>query len=492
MLIHLTADCESDGQKITGLAVPYGEYSGPDSLTGQSWRFAGGPADPTGPVPITIEHDQSRAAGVIDRIESTEAGLHVTGHLIDTAAARDIRAEMAAGIRAGVSVGALICGWDETDSGRDVTSWSLDHVSIVRKPAFPSTHATIYSQKETMAEPEVKLIPNPGPAELPSLTELAAAVAKHLQPAGPAEPALSKYASGGHFLKAFYAADSDDQPKMAAEFAVPDQILTDNPGLQQPQWRSQILMYIATLQPLITAFGRVGITSDTIAWPYLDPATDIDKLIKQQAAEKTELEGLKVKFLKGTAPVNTAGAVSDISYQLLRLSDPSYLEAYLRVMSGAYARYEEAIAEAAAVRQGTAAGELPQLTTPAQVHAWLAAASADVQDAMGAPADTVIVDRATWVKIASIEYPQNEGTGTSRASTLRVNVSGLDVKIGPFLAADQAIVTNSAAASFASTGHMIATAEDVRKLGRDVAIYGLYSPDLIAPMTKAIRVYKKS
>jgi len=55
-------------------------------------------------------------------------------------------------------------------------------------------------------------------------------------------------------------------------------------------------------------------------------------------------------------------------------------------------------------------------------------------------------------------------------------VDGLSPKRAPFLPAGTVIVSNGSAAKFAEQGPMIATEEDVTKLGRNVATWGMYVP----------------
>ena len=64
--------------------------------------------------------------------------------------------------------------------------------------------------------------------------------------------------------------------------------------------------------------------------------------------------------------------------------------------------------------------------------------------------------------------------GSADASTLTVQIGGLKVVRAPFLAAKTVVATNDTAATFAETGAQYASQEDVTKLGRDVAVWGMY------------------
>ena len=80
--------------------------------------------------------------------------------------------------------------------------------------------------------------------------------------------------------------------------------------------------------------------------------------------------------------------------------------------------------------------------------------------------------------------------GVATASTLQVQVSGIPVIRAKYLdtnAAFTAIVTNGAAARWIEDGPRLATAENVGKLGQDIAIYGYGVSGVYLP-TGVIRV----
>ena len=60
--------------------------------------------------------------------------------------------------------------------------------------------------------------------------------------------------------------------------------------------------------------------------------------------------------------IKTAGAISDISYQLLMRSSPSYLAAHNEILLAAWARYLEAKFEAQLLALGTATGNTAPTT----------------------------------------------------------------------------------------------------------------------------------
>ena len=82
-------------------------------------------------------------------------------------------------------------------------------------------------------------------------------------------------------------------------------------------------------------------------------------------------------------------------------------------------------------------------------------------------------------------WPAQYGTvntdGTADAASLRVNVSGLPVVNLTSLTAGTAYATNDTAVRMHGTGPMVATQDDVSKLGTNVAVWGMLAPIIYAP-----------
>lgn len=480
---------------LTGLAVPFGVPSNP-SQDGHRYQFNGPPSNADDLIDVVFEHDDDALVGrLAEEWGSTEAGLTARARIFNTTRGRDVLEEAREGARTGFSVAAVIEDFDERDGVRHVTDWTAAHLGAVRRPAFPTAGFTIAAsaQKEPdMPEHNTTTDPGAGEAtgsnvlELPTIADLAAQVAEHLDIDSSTAHPLAEFSTQPEFYAAFQAAhetgDTERANTLKAAFAVPDQITSDNPGLMPPQWRTDIKKRIDKRTPAMRAFGTIGLpgTGMDVSWPYLDPALDIDAIIQQQLAEKAELTGVAISILKDSQTIKTAGAVSDISYQLLMRSSPSYLGAHNEILLAAWARYLEAKFTAQLLAKGTDSA-LAAPTTVADLKARLFEASADVEDATGSPADVVLVSSDLWKlygadpDLKSPEYGTQNVPGTGSARSLRININGLEVERAPFLTASTLVVASSDAAKASNSGAQIATAEDVRKLGRDVAVWGLYT-----------------
>jgi len=264
--------------------------------------------------------------------------------------------------------------------------------------------------------------------------------------------------------------------------ALADQITSDNPGVMQPAWVLDIKGIIERPRPAVVAMGgarSLGDSGMNLNWPYLDPALNLDTVVAKQAAQKTQIASVLVKLLTGVAPIDTFAGGSDVAYQLIRRSSPSYREAYLRILAICYARATEADFELDLLAAAGSSAVLTATSTADQVRAFLFAASATVEDATGSPATVDLVSSAEFARLGGLPnlwpaaYGTNNVAGTAQASTLAINISGLPVVRAPFLTGNTHLVTNSEAAGFHEDGPFPISAEDVAKLGQNVAIWGM-------------------
>jgi hypothetical protein len=273
--------------------------------------------------------------------------------------------------------------------------------------------------------------------------------------------------------------------------ALVDQITTDNPGVLPPSWLSNVFGIVSTGRPGITALGgprSPGPNGMDVYWPYYDG--DLMTIVAKQAAEKTEIHSVKVSFKRGQATLQTWAGGSDVSYQLQRRSQPAYMTQYDRILQLSYGMVTEAAFDALlfAGATGTVVYD-PAAGDPdgAVLKAALFEASAKVRQATGMPATAVLAASDVFMSIGSQPWLQAPAYGTmntpgiAQASTLRINVSGLEITEAPGLAAGEMIVTNELAAAWFEDGPFLVTAEDVAKLGTDVAIWGMGQAGLFLP-----------
>ena len=491
---------------LVGTAVPFGVPSGP-SQDGARYQFSGPPSNLDELIDVVDEHDDTAVIGrLAEPFTADETKLAARARVFNTTRGNDALVEVGEQLRTGFSVRAGFDNFTELDNGvRVVDEWVALHLGVVRRPAFTEsagltlaashqkegstvtdTTTTTAAAGEQAAQTASASAGAAQLVELPTVAELAASVAEHLEKLGKSSKhPLARFASHADYLREFMAADEPKRKELQAAFAMVDQVTGDNAGVMPPGWRTDIKMNLDDRRPAVKLTGgSIGLPDAGMdsSWPYFDG--DLDGVIAQQLNEKTELNSVKISIKKQTEPIKTAGVVSDISYQLLMRSTPAYLAAYQSICNAAWARYTEAVFEAALLARGTRIAALPaDLTGQAgadAVRAQLFQGSAAVRTATGLPAAGALVDTATFLALGgnsalvAPQYGTQNAAGNADASSLRININGLEVEEAPFFPASTMLLTNAAAAKFAEQGPMTATEEDVAKLGRNVAVWGMY------------------
>jgi hypothetical protein len=260
-----------------------------------------------------------------------------------------------------------------------------------------------------------------------------------------------------------------------------DQITTNNPGVIPPAWLSSVFGILDFGRPTITAFGVSGLPASgmELTWPYFDG--DVMTLVGEQVVQKTAVTSVRVDLKKGSEAIRTFAGGSDISYQLIRRSDPSYRDAYLRIMMIAYAAVTNAAAAADAVAAATASAATwdPAAGTADALAEALFTASVEVESATGMPAtfalaaSDVFIAAGTAAVVNAANYGVQNVPGTASASTLAVSFAGLTLVHDGSLPAGTLLVSNGATAEWYEDGPFTVTAEDVEKLGQNVAVWGM-------------------
>jgi hypothetical protein len=513
-----------DAGTLTGRLVPWEVQAEVDDGTGRYVEsFArGGMTAPAGTViPVYSGHSvdargrltRGPLVGRLDGAESRDDGLYGTVVLADVPAAAELRA-LARTVGATFSVEFEA----EPATGSVVRSGiQLDGVAVLTLP-----HRGAYAGAEVLAvraapdepdgdeEPDEDddgddngddgdngnpVVPAPG-----APTAARAVIAREVQRAlgrvaRPATHPLARYSGPFEFYEAARASSSDELPllfrdayrshrdRVTVARAFVDQVTTDNPGVIPPAWLSEIFGILDTGRPVINAIGTRPLPPSgmEVDWPYFNG--DLHALVGEQLTEKADVTSVKVSFLKASVPIKTYAGGSDISWQLIRRSQPAYRDAYLRVLNAAYGVVTDnvvgdvlpAVPGHQTVDYDVAAADPDGSALKAAVFQ----ASAMVQTATGSPASWVLAATDVFLAFGSMPamvaspYGTQNVPGTATASTLDVNISGLKVTLAADLAPGTAIVSNRSAAAWMEDGPFVVAAPVIPKLGEDVAIWGM-------------------
>lgn len=507
--------------EVTGLAVPWNQRERMNGF-GDTVEFAPGSltVEDPGRVKFAGDHRVGRfdAGGPLVfgygvAFDDQPDGLHGTfavprDELADPEVARVVR-QMGNGVRDALSVGVEILEADESrDDERNpfapvhyrVTAGRLFEVSSVVLPMFDDArHPRIAASADTDTDGTARFrltAADPDPVDEPAddppaepleetpmpETDTVDRVAAHSQVVAAITPVtlpsphpLASFASFGHYALARF----NDPTVPTLQAALADQVPATNPGVMPPSWLGEVRGIVDLGRPFISALGGPASAGDSgmrIDWPYF--AGDLYALVAPQTAPKAPITSVKVDLLDGSAALVTYAGGSDIALQLIERSQPSYLDAYLRIMSAAYSAVTDRAAIDAAAAAATGGVLLDVATADADaVAAALFEASVLVQRATGLPASVVAVSSDIFPKVAAAIMSVNSGSdntahASANAGTLSVSLAGLSIVHVPGAAAGTMLVTNGQAVRWVEDGPRTIDAFAVEKLGRDVAVYG--------------------
>jgi phage head maturation protease len=502
-----------EARRLVIRLLRYGEVA--QTLQGRE-TFAAGAFRGVDPRTVLVEsqrHD-GEVVGRGEAWEDQDGAPVLVARVSDTTAGRDLLTLVADRVLTAASVVfAPLRSRPRADGVMERLAVDLRRVAVVSSGAYPSAQVLAMRGAEMTDETTtapVGLTDGPGATMAPGvdlapitgrMDALEAAIARLGSAAAfgtsrPAENVLSRFDSFG---AAFLAATTD--PAIGAELrrqtvvtSLADNITTDNVGIIPPAWLTRVVGLVDLGRRGIAAMGGPGPLPSSgmeVDWPVFDATSDF--AVAKQATEKTLISSGKTSFDKGSAPVATYAGGADNSLQLLERSTPAYRELLLRAYTIEWARKTDAAFLAELVRLGTAktfdlsaAPEAPATladTLRAALFEW----SVLVEAATGQPASAVIAASDVFTALGGIPglvapvYGTVSVQGTAQASTLAVNVSGLNIVHDPNLASGKMVVSTPVAAEWLEDGPRFIEADNVAKLGRDVAIYSFAAPAVYIP-----------
>jgi len=469
-----------------GRAVPYDQTTQIGAMSESFARDAFNPADVIGK-PFAYRHGEP--IGVITGAENKTDGLYIDFNIVNTAQGRDAATLMRTGASKGLSVGfkPIKSVMNRAGDAIQHMAASLLEVSQTHMPAYATGVSEIREDEEkekTMSEQttdEAVVVSEDIEAReaIGAVRQELAALAASVHVAAPVHE-LAQYRTLGEYRLAVYNGEIESR-------ALFDQVTANNPGLMPPIFSNIVRGIFDLGAPTINAFGResAGTTGMEFNFPYWDG--DLTEIVAEQVDEKDEVNSVAINILKGTANLKTYAAGSDISYQLLQRSSPSYVDAHTRIMLNSYVQVTDIAMVAAVYGARTPYSyNFAADTTGAAFREAVFGASVAVQTATGMPAEFVLVSPTVFTKIGgwSTFFPSNYGTfnvsGTAQSNTLGVSVSGLPVILDRNIGGSAIIVSNREAAKWLETGPFLVTQENVGQLGRDVAIYGYGAAQIIS------------
>ena len=256
-----------------------------------------------------------------------------------------------------------------------------------------------------------------------------------------------------------------------------------NAGVNPPGWLQEVQGIITQSRPVISSIGGGALPSAgmEVVWPYYDG--DLTTLTGEQLTQKTSIKSDVVDIKKASTDIRTFAGGADMAYQLIRRSQPDFLSNWMRIVMSSWALTTETVCagELEAVAVASAGSIVGDLEAAA---AGIFTASTEVEAATGSPASVLLAATDVFIALGSLgvatttPYGVQNVAGHAAANTLNVTIAGLPLVHAPALTAGTLIATNPSAASWLEDGPFTIAAEDLERLGHDVAIWsmGAFTP----------------
>jgi HK97 family phage prohead protease len=400
------------------------------------------------PVKLLLEHDRTRPIGKMVAHNVTSSGIEATFKIANTMAGEDALVEATEGLRDGFSVGAQINEWTNVKGVMQITSATLDEVSLVTDPAIDSARvsevaaseneekkdsdlATADSEKPTEGD-QVSDTTAPAPAVEEAVEAAKANMVEAARPAFYTAPRLE-------FTKAKYLENSvraklgDDDARQYVMAA--DDTTSNNAGLIPTRQLTEIINPLSNAdRSTIDAISR-GVLPDAGMSFEIPKITAVPTVEDENEGDAIVETGMTNSFL--TVNVNKYAGGQTFSVELLDRSNPVFFDELVRQMEYAYALATDKFVATTIVSSGQLA-PTTQANTATGLLGFVAEAAAEVYaDSLGF-ARNLIVTPEQWSKIMSYNdsgrpiytasQPQNAGGAVSPQS-LRGNVAGLDLYV---------------------------------------------------------------
>ena len=400
------------------------------------------------PVKLLLEHDRTRPIGKLVSHSVENDKIVATFRIANTMAGEDALIEATEGLRDGFSVGAQINEWTNNKGVMQITSATLDEVSLVTDPAIDSARVSEVAASENEAPKEDSDLATadsdkPTEGDQVSDTTAPAPAVEEAVEAAKVEAAAPKpafyTAPRLEFTKAKYLENSvraklgDDAARQYVMAA--DDTTSNNAGLIPTRQLTEVINPLSNAdRSTIDAISR-GVLPDAGMSFEIPKITAVPTVEDENEGDAIVETGMTNSFL--TVNVNKYAGGQTFSVELLDRSNPVFFDELVRQMEYAYALATDKFVATTIIANGQLA-PTTQANTATGLLGFVAEAAAEVYaDSLGF-ARNLIVTPEQWSKIMSYNdsgrpiytasQPQNAGGAVSPQS-LRGNVAGLDLYV---------------------------------------------------------------
>ena len=417
------------------------------------------------PVKLLLEHDRTRPIGKMVSHNVTSSGIEATFKIANTMAGEDALVEATEGLRDGFSVGAQINEWTNNKGVMQITSATLDEVSLVTDPAIDSARVSevAASENEEKKDSDLATADSDKPTEgdqVSDTTAPAPAVEEAVEAAKveAAAPKPAFYTTPRlEFTKAKYLENSvraklgDDAARQYVMAA--DDTTSNNAGLIPTRQLTEIINPLSNAdRGFIDALSK-GVLPDagmTFEIPKITAVPTVGVEAEEATIDET---GMTNSFV--TVNVKKYAGGQEFSVELLDRSSPAFFEELVKQMEFAYAKATD-LDVTAQIALATNVSDYTAQTADGLVK-FCALTAAQIYDGSLGFAKNLVVSPTQWGNIMgyaessgrpifTATNPQNAaGSGISPQS-LRGNVAGLELYVSRSIG----VAANTSAANLAS------------------------------------------
>jgi HK97 family phage prohead protease len=399
------------------------------------------------PVKLLLEHDRTRPIGKMVSHNVTSSGIEATFKIANTMAGEDALVEATEGLRDGFSVGAQINEWTNNKGVMQITSATLDEVSLVTDPAIDSARVSevAASENEEAKDSDLATADSDKPTEgdqVSDTTAPAPAVEEAVEAAKveAAAPKPAFYTTPRlEFTKAKYLENSvraklgDDAARQYVMAA--DDTTSNNAGLIPTRQLTEVINPLSNADRSTIDAISTGVLPDAGMSFEIPKITAVPTVEDENEGDAIVETGMTNNFL--TVNVNKYAGGQTFSVELLDRSNPVFFDELVRQMEYAYALATDKFVAGQLLSNGQIAATAAD-NTAAGILTFVSEAAAEVyKDSLGF-ARNLIVTPEQWAKIMSYNdsgrpiytasQPQN-AAGVASPQSLRGNVAGLGLYV---------------------------------------------------------------
>ena len=456
MLLTFSSAIESSDTErrvIAGKIVPYERVgntsAGPVVFAKDSIEIG----DP-GKIKMLMQHKNDMPIGRMQKYQKTDDGIYAQFKVSASMQGQNALVLAQEQLVDGLSVGVEVTGSKQTKDYLYVTKATLKEVSLVETPAFAEANVTKVAASENEAD-STNQPTTESEAIVENTTEPTAAPVVEVAPVEAARPTISAsfYTEPRspiksqaqfleHSIKAQLGNNDSKQWVLHAEaqaakaLTAADDSFTTNPAFSPVSYVSTVVDTLIGSRPAIDAIGSRAISASgmTISVPKITTSGTVAETAEAGAPSET---GIVSSYVNLT--VKKYSGLQRYSLEVLERSDPSFFQAMLDNMQRAYNKATDAAVIAALTAGGTqatavaasSAGIISYVSTEAPA-AYLATGELATKYIAGTSQWSLLLGAtdSTGRPIYNAANPMNNA-GSSIPTSLRGNVLGLDLYVGP-------------------------------------------------------------